>query len=455
MTPKKPKFKENTLRYWANFYATHITEEEEILKQDMTETLNEELEQHIIEGEIIKIAIVAKPRLGKSTVGIERGSFVFDLLKKHKQRSNKETFGMINIARDQQERSKILRNPKTQFTVLVTDEENELENTGENVSVERSFSRTMSDVQAGRYIHDIQISPKTITDPNTDIVLEAIAQDKPTHTTHCKLSYLIFRDGQTYWQTVGHVNIYVGHIIRNWENIKGDFFELKRLETEETLTKKQEERQTELRKHILKWAKKDFYIEYMIKKYEKMELITKEGILRPRELDYAEIVLNTINKLKALTRINGVVKQNIIRSYIEMGFREAKMPLSIVGREFATNKAMGILDLYKSRVKIKADIQKIKNEYIKEVRQVKQKVQKTAKKRKTPEGLLDQAQQIQQQTKLEKELEGGVRVANIELNKKEEILTEMLDQITEAINIQENELKHYKQINEKYHAQLK
>ena len=50
---------------------------------------------------------------------------LIELLKKHKKRE-KGKFGIKNIARDQQEYSKIMRDPDIQNTVILTDEMNEL-----------------------------------------------------------------------------------------------------------------------------------------------------------------------------------------------------------------------------------------------------------------------------------------------------------------------------------------
>ena len=62
------KYQTNTLYYYADQYSRLITKEEDILKEDMTQTFYAELEEMIKNGEIIIININAKMRLGKSTV---------------------------------------------------------------------------------------------------------------------------------------------------------------------------------------------------------------------------------------------------------------------------------------------------------------------------------------------------------------------------------------------------
>ena len=92
---------------------------------------------------------------------------------------------------------------------------------------------------------------------------------------------------------------------------------------------------------------KDWYIEYRKRKFEKMDLILKEGIFRPRVLEYAKIILTVVDKLKKLTRMYGLVNSNIIRNYIKIECRDNKVIQSIVGEELATREVSGILDLYK------------------------------------------------------------------------------------------------------------
>ena len=140
-----------------------------------------------------------------------------------------------------------------------------------------------------------------------------------------------------YWQPIGHANIYVGNVIKNWEkNVKQVFLKKRKTEAEERFIRKE--------------AKEDFYVEYAIKKYEKMELITKEGVLRPRELDYAEAVLNVINNLKGLTKAMNV-DMTTIKSYVEIEFRNLKLVGSIIGIKMASDRVMGVLNLHKAKWK--------------------------------------------------------------------------------------------------------
>ena len=112
-------------------------------------------------------------------------------------------------------------------------------------------------------------------------------------------------------------------------------------------------------KIIERWRKKDYYVEYMVRKYEKMELITKEGILRPRLLDYAEIILAVEEKLRSITRLGNVLNRATIKNYVKMYTRREKIPTSIVGEELMTQEVDGILSLWKSYFKLCGDFQRL------------------------------------------------------------------------------------------------
>ena len=305
---KRKAFKTNTLYAMANEYRKNLTDESEIEKIDMTEILEREEELMIKNGEIILENVNAKMRLGKSTMAMARALRIFGLLKKYKKQPKSAQFGIKNIARDDQEFSKLMRNPDLQNTVIVTDESNELEQTGENVTVENALKQVFSDVQAGRYIHRISCSPKGVLDPNTDIMLSVIAIDKQTKVTRAKLYYRFNEGGAEYTQLLGFVDTYVGHLLKEWETVKQVFIKTNK-------TKKEQK--------LVDTAKKNsWYVLYMFKKYEKMELITKEGIFRPRMLDYAKIILAVTNELKPLCKISSLINSNIIRNYIKLNFKK-------------------------------------------------------------------------------------------------------------------------------------
>lgn len=204
------KFKTNKFYFYANEYMSKATSDEDIASLDMTEEFWDEIEQEIEHDELVDININAKVRIGKSTTGIFIAKELFERMCKIKKLKGKKPFGMRNIARDQQEYSKKMRDPELSFDVIVTDEINELEETGENVTVEKALLNVFSDVQAGRYVHRVSCSPKGVADPNADVFLEIISVDKKRRITHAHLYYRMFRGGSEYMQLLGYVNFNVG-----------------------------------------------------------------------------------------------------------------------------------------------------------------------------------------------------------------------------------------------------
>jgi hypothetical protein len=208
---KSHKWKGNILRLYAEEFALNLIKEDDIIKNDMTYKFGKELLRQIKQREIIKMQINAKPRLGKSTQAIMIGMWVHEMIKEFypKQWSGKE-FGMKNIARDDQEYVKKMRDPKLMFDVIVVDESNALEQGGENATVEQQQKEVFSDVQAGRYVHTIYVCPEGDMDKNSDIKLEI--RNKQNGIIHNYLYYKM----KGVWYFIGFVDIKVDKLIENW-----------------------------------------------------------------------------------------------------------------------------------------------------------------------------------------------------------------------------------------------
>ena len=387
----------NSLYHYANEYRKRMTDESEIEDTDMTDILKAELETMIKKNEIIIININAKMRLGKSTLGMAIAYDIFQSLKRNKKKSKKEKFSMQNIARDEMEYSQMMRDPERIQDVILTDEKNALESTGENVTTEKALRDVYSDVQAARYVHSISCSPKETTDTNADIMLFIIAIDKRNMITRSKLYYRYYEGGQEYIQLLGYVDWYVGHIIKNWMKVEDVFLKKNKTQKEND--------------YINEMAKKDFYVEYMIKKHEKMDILNKEGIFRPRILKYSECILSVVMGLKDLTKSYNLIDHNITRNYVKMEFRKRKIPQSIIGEELSTREAMGILSIYKTYYKTVRDLKKI-------------------------------------MSKLENN-------PDEELREEVEQLKELKNSIAKTADMQISELEHYAEINRKYNEHLK
>ena len=197
-------------------------------------------------------------------------------------------------------------------------------------------------------------------------------------------------------QLLGYVDFYVGDLIKVWDTQCKKRF-LKREKTEEDI------------KFINRCRKKDFYTEYMCRKYEKMELVTKEGIMRPRMLDYAAIIMKVEEELRPLTRMPSILNRNTTRNFVKKYCRTHKIPTSIVGEELMTQEVEGILSLWKSYWSV-----------------IKQQ-----------QGL------DKQKTKLDIE----------EYNIRQRLMGETRDKIMETIQAQLDELQRYKEINDEYNEQ--
>ena len=153
---KKFKWTGNVLRLYAEEQVLIPTKEEDLLKRDMTDKFLKELEREIKFKEIWKIQINGKMRMSKSTLGITFLRYGISLLNKYfPQETNSKEWSMKNIARDDQEYTKKMRNPDLMFDMILIDEENALEDTGENASIEKAQKEVSSNVQAGRYVHNL------------------------------------------------------------------------------------------------------------------------------------------------------------------------------------------------------------------------------------------------------------------------------------------------------------
>lgn len=370
---KKSKIRVNSFYDMATTYLKHPINEDEIEAIDMTDTFFRELDTMHDEGELLNMNFNAPPGSGKSITAMAVGQ---RQMRKH----YKKNFGLKDIDRDQQEYSKKVRDPRVIQTYRVIDEWNELEETGENSSIEKTLLNYMSDVMAQRGVHKLSCSPTHTGDKNAQIFLEVLpgGMDKINKINTCKLYYKVFTAGQEQLQLLGHVNISVANVINK------------------------------------KW-----YATYRKRKFEKMDLMLKEGIFQPRKLEYAEVTQAVIIKLKKLAKMSSILNPNIIRNYIKIEARQRKIPFSIVGEELAVRDVNGILDLWKSY-----------HTLCKQIRSADKQISEIKRKAKSKEDL-NHAKLIDSQA---------------------ENLIETRDEIRQAIQIQEDELSRYVEISQKYNT---
>jgi len=338
----------NILQMLAEKMFKYSLSNEEVLKNDLTVKLLKELEREVRNGEIISGQINAKPRMAKSTIAILLGKFIFELLKKYGYKETDSEFSMDNMARDQGERAKKMREPERMHDIIVTDESNALEDTGENATVEKAQREVFSDVQAGRYIHGIFVCPEGTMDKNTDWKLEV--RNRSEGIVHCRVYYYMRSSMYYGWILIGVANFDVSALIKNWLKVEPKFFEYLKHGKEKD------------KKYIDYWCKQDFYVEYMVKKYEKMELMNREGIMHARDLDYAQIRFNAVTALKPLAELPFISLQrlkNNVKAKVETEFKKKKMPLSILGREQEAERVMSYLGMYRSLQEIRGSMRAI------------------------------------------------------------------------------------------------
>ena len=260
-----------------------------------------------------------------------------------------------NIVRTENEFSQIIRNKKLNNTIIVIDEINRMDHTGENTSTEDNFLMSYYEIMASYYVHRITCSPKGESDPNSEIYLETISINKQTGEILCHLYYNLFKGGDDQHIPLGYIRINATKTINNWKKIEEDFYK-RRHETD-----KKWEKQIEHRRKI------DYYVDYMVRKAEKYDLAISHGIYNDRRLEYAEIVKEVYTALHELMGHTNLTIDTI-RNYVKKTFRDHKIPFSLLGLELATRETLGLLNIKKDYtnncIKLKKLAQQLKKEKI-------------------------------------------------------------------------------------------
>lgn len=347
---KSPK-RTNSLRYYANKYVDSPTDNAIIRNHDVSKLFFNELKFMLMNKERINITMLGTTREGKSTQGIFLGNWINEQAVKLKVFPENKKFGINNIARSQSEMDKLMRDPTINNTVIVVDEFAESDETGENITVIQAIRNQISDVHAGRYVHQIWISPTEIMDKNSQIILQVETTDKKNCITMNWLWYKLFKANHYVMQLLGYVDINVKSLISNWINydIESKFYKFNRSKEDNDL--------------IEYWRKKDFYVEYMCRKFEKMEMLTREKIFKERDLDYAELTLNVVKQLKPLCKVN-ILDNKIVESFTRIEARKLDLPFSILGSNIASEKIYSILKLWNAFHKVNKILAKTEKDYI-------------------------------------------------------------------------------------------
>jgi hypothetical protein len=304
----KQKFKVNLFEKLALDNSNFIEDSNKVFEQvDLTPLFWNGIDFMIKNNELVNIQINAQVRKGKSTLGCAISEKISELLVKHKRKPKNWKFSIDNIVRSQQEYSDIMRKGNLSNDIILIDEFDAMDDTGENSSVEQKLREKMSDIFAGLYVHKVSCSPLEVIDKNADIFIEVIATNKQRRETLTHIYFNLLKDGIRRKIPIGKCVFSVAKVIHNWVDIEDKFIkhqELKaRLYKYGKLEEDEQKMFNEYEKLINSKRKSDYYIEYMIRKYFKMELTTKEGIFNSRDLDNAEIILEIVTQLKAMARI--------------------------------------------------------------------------------------------------------------------------------------------------------
>lgn len=346
------EFEQNTFQYWAEKYMNDLTDSRELLNNDWTEMFFQEIQNMLKGGENVIITINGEVRLGKSTCAIQLGKQLFKYMQDNNLTKHKDEFTIKNICRDDFEYSQRMKEETTSHTFLVIDEQDVMEQTGINSSVEQKLRQSFSDLRAAELVHRIFCTPKNIVDQNSRIILECKGKlkSKTKYVTLLALYYRIISGFQEHKQLLGHVKIDVTPLIKTW------ITQVKPIYYNPRSTKKQ-------LKKIQTIRKKDIYVDYVFKKHDKFELIKKYNITKPRFLDYAKPMLKVIKELEPLTRQPNVLDVTTIKKWVIDTFQDHKLEMSILGHHEQTDEVLATLKLYMSYYKIKKKVKKLLNQF--------------------------------------------------------------------------------------------
>lgn len=277
--------------------------DDEVKKRDLTTLYYYELDYKVKNKELINHGISGPVRTGKSTIAAQIAWDVKKLIKKY--HGVERPMGNSNILRDQNEYSRVVKRREITFLheADVIDEWNEMETSGYNSSVESKFLKTFSDVQAGRYYHRFACSPTNITDDNADIILQVIPGSRNKSKTACLLYY---RMNTAFFSQP----ILLGHVVID----------------------------------VKKTLEADWYQEYLRKKSEKWELMNKHNVKSPRELEYAEIMLQTFNDVTPMAKL-GLVSRKHIKPYLQNNADDKGIWFSILGDKDILETIEGMADM--------------------------------------------------------------------------------------------------------------
>lgn len=283
----------NTLEKLAGDYAEKNMDINDIKGQDITAVLFAVLESIIKNKELINVAIVGYQTRGKSALAAFLMWWVNEYL-------GIETT-INHIAGDEIEFTRKVMEKEASHVAIMTDEINQLNKTGYNSTTEEAIQQWYSEVCAQYYVHRFACSPLRISDETSQIVLTMLERREETQEAICEVHYRILRAGTSLLQYVGRAKICIAEILN-----------------------------------------KPWYKEYRQKKFKKMELVTRVGVRDIRELEWADVVLETYKELDPIAEYTSI-KKDVILNVVGGKRRQLKQFHSIVLDQEIVARVNGLL----------------------------------------------------------------------------------------------------------------
>lgn len=335
------------LKYLYMVYKDYAVTETEIMSNDVTQIFEEALADKVEKGELIVILIRGEVRTGKSTVGLKIKQFINDLILKFGRRKKKvDEFN--TICSDQTEFVRWTTKRDEKEVCVLIDEYNTMAEGGANASTEQQLLQTHNDMFATFHVHRINCNPTQLRDSNAFIHLEVIGRNLEKKVTRCKLIYCNNLEGDV--MPLGYVDIAVGDIIKNWEDKVKDLFEM--VQPKDNDSKEIKELWKKRDEVIKEWKEKDWYVRYVTKKIERLNLIVDFGVRDVRELEFSVVVLEVFSELRVLAE-SGRVSNELIVSVLKDVCRENKLFYSFYAETIVFNNIKGILGLITEQNKYK------------------------------------------------------------------------------------------------------
>lgn len=290
---RKEKIKINNMKDMAVKYSSVLTPDEKPMNNDVTPILYLELRKMSEEKEMIIIQVIGEVASSKSTVAMALCEFILSTMKKK--------MGLKYILGDQLDLIEKVIEKGEHDACFVVDEYSTMAETGMGATTDVALLDHYSDIFAQKFAYRIGCSPERITDKNANIVLEVIGKDTKKKITRVLVSYRLIKGYMPTFQIIGHADIYVGDVLKT------------------------------------EWYKK-----YREMKFERMELLAKEGIRTSREFKFADLTLEVISKMRRLAYLGTASKESIV-NYLEIAKVRNKKFLSMIGDKNLIDRIAGVL----------------------------------------------------------------------------------------------------------------